>query len=240
MQPLYRKGDADPGSVLVVAPTWVGDFVMATPTLRAIRARFPQARISLLAEPNLRELIRGGTWMDEVIEWPAREVRSPLHRAYRDFARDLRLQRFDLAVLLPNSFRAALVAWWARAEKRIGYDRDRRGWLLTDRLAVKNRRGAGVVNYGHREAPRLPVRPSRFIPMPMVEYYADLAERIGCERPDHKLELFTTSDCDSSVEERLQSLGLAGRRPLVVISPGAKFGASKCWPTDRSRQRPTA
>lgn len=233
MQPLYGKSDADPRFVLVVAPTWVGDFVMATPALRAIRTRFPQAQISLLAEPNLRELIHGGTWMDHVVEWPAKEVRSPLHRVYREFAGDLRRRRFDLAVLLPNSFRAALVAWWVRAEKRIGYDRDRRGWLLTERVAVKNRRGASAVNFGHREAPRLPVQPSRFIPMPMVEYYADLAERIGCDRPDHKLELFTTPDCEASVETRLQSLSLVGRRPLVVISPGAKFGASKCWPTDR-------
>ncbi len=233
MQPLYRKSDADPRSILVVAPTWVGDFVMATPALRAIRDRFPQARISILAEPNLRELIRGGPWADDVVQWPAKAVRSPLHRVYRDFAWDLRRRRYDLAVLLPNSFRAALIAWWARAEKRIGYDRDRRGWLLTHGVPVKNRRGAGSVDFGHRDAPKLPVPPSRFIPMPIVEYYGDLAEAIGCERPDHRLELFTTAECDASVAVRLETIGLAERQPLVVLSPGAKFGASKCWPTDR-------
>ena len=84
-----------PRSILVILPTWVGDFVMATPTLRAIRERFAQAHITLLVEPNLRELIRGGDWMNDVVEWPQKKVRSPLHKAYRDFAWDLRRRRFD-------------------------------------------------------------------------------------------------------------------------------------------------
>jgi len=211
----------------------VGDFVMATPTLRAIRHRFSGAHISLLVEPNLRELVRGGLWMNDVVEWPEKPKRSPLYKEYRDFAWDLRRRRFDWAVLLPNSFRAALVAWWAGARRRIGYNRDGRGLLLTDRVPIRNRRGATSVSFGHREAPGLPVKPSRYIPMPIVEYYADLAETIGCPRPDHRLELFTTPDCDEAVESRLESLALVHRHPLVVISPGAKFGASKCWPADR-------
>jgi len=228
-----RLGDVDPRSILMVAPTWVGDFVMATPMLRAVRERFADAHITLLIEPNLRDLVRGGTWMNDVVAWPAKEVRSPLHKAYRDFGWDLRRRRFDWAVLLPNSFRSALIARWAGATRRIGYDRDGRGLLLTDRLQVKNRRGAASVNFNHREAPALPVKPSRYIPMPIVEYYADLAEAIGCARPDDRLELFTTPDCDGSVEARMQALGMVDRHPLVILSPGAKFGASKCWPVDR-------
>ena len=126
----------DPRSILVVLPTWVGDFVMATPALRAIRNRFPGAHIAFLMEPNLRELVRGGDWMNECVEWPAREHRSPLHRPYRDFAWDLRRRRFDWAVLLPNSFRSAMFTWFIRAKQRIGYNRDARGPLLTDRIAT--------------------------------------------------------------------------------------------------------
>lgn len=223
----------DPRSMLVVVPTWVGDFVMATPTLRALRGRFAASHITYLAEPNLRELIEGATWMDDVATWPEKTVRSPLHKAYRDFAWDLRRRRFDWAVLLPNSFRAALVAYWVGARRRIGYDRDGRGFLLTDRVPVKNRRGSATVNFGHREPPKLPVKPSRFVPMPMVEYYADLAEALGCPRPGHNLTLATTADADAAVARRLVSLDIGDRRPLVVISPGAKFGASKCWPPER-------
>jgi len=69
--------------------------------------------------------------------------------------------------------------------------------------------------------------------MPIVEYYADLAEHVGCKRPGDRLELFTTEDCDESVHERLTALGMVNQHPLVVMSPGAKFGASKCWPAER-------
>ncbi|MBI1827801.1 MAG: glycosyltransferase family 9 protein, partial [Planctomycetes bacterium] len=79
----------------------------------------------------------------------------------------------------------------------------------------------------------LPRSPGAFIPMPMVHYYADLVESIGCERPGDRLELFTTPDDDTTVEARLRTMGIADKHPLVVLSPGAKFGASKCWPPDR-------
>jgi heptosyltransferase-2 len=208
---------------------------MATPTLRAIRRRFMDAHITFLMEPNLRGLVDGGDWMDECVEWPARGERWPLRKQYRDLAWDLRRRRFDWAVLLPNSFRAALLAWVIRAKRRIGYDRDGRGFLLTDRIPVRNWRSKSRVD---PRAPvvvgdRLPVKLGPYSPYPLVEYYADLAEAIGCERPGDRLALFTTPHADEIVEARLESLGIAGRRPLAVISPGAKFGAAKCWPADR-------
>ncbi len=238
----------DPSRILVRLPTWVGDFVMATPTLRAIRSRYADARITFLMHPNLRELVRGGDWMDECIEWPVGNAETQKRRntemvtcpdSYWDLVMALRSQRFDLAVLLPNSFRAAWIAWLSGAKRRAGYDREGRGFLLTERIPVKNRRGANrPLPYGRGSvspAPsvpmgtKLPVRLGRYVPMPLVKYYADLAEAIGCERPGDRLELFTTADCDKSIQQRLESLGLADRHPLIVISPGAKFGAAKCW-----------
>jgi heptosyltransferase-2 len=230
--------------MLVVLPTWVGDFVMATPILRAIRNRFAGARITFLMEPNLGDLVRGGDWMDDCIEWPIKERRTLLHKEYRRLVGDLRRRRIEWAVVLPNSFRSALITRLAVARRRIGYDRDGRGFLLTDRIPVKNRRGGT----GKRELAcdrsvsaassppepaNPPVQPGPFVPMPLVEYYADLGEAIGCERPGDHLELFTTPDCDRAVEERLTSKGIAERRPLIVISPGAKYGAAKCWLPDR-------
>ncbi|UCC29737.1 MAG: glycosyltransferase family 9 protein [Phycisphaerales bacterium] len=247
MKRIHYPEDPDPRSIMVVLPTWVGDFVMATPTLRAIRDRFANAHITFLVEPNLRDLARGGDWMNECFEWPAKDRRSPLHKEYRDLAWDLRRRRFDWAVLLPNSMRSALIARLAGAGRRIGYDRDGRGLLLTDRLPLRNRRGENASSDRQpgpsaprpgepsqvRPRDRVPVPPGRFVPMPLVEYYADLAEAIGCDRPGDRLELFTTPDCDDSVQERLASPGIADRRPLVVISPGARYGAAKCWFPDR-------
>jgi heptosyltransferase-2 len=243
---------------------------MATPILRAIRRRFADAHLTFLMEPNLRELVRGGDWMNECIEWPSTRgnwfAGTLFRKPYRDLVRELRRRRFDWAVLLPNSFRSALIARLAGAKRRIGYDRDGRGWLLTDRLPVRNRRKGGMgkrnlargvcsakdePSHGqtslpmppHRESrgslesshgqTSLPVPPGRFVPMPLVEYYADLAEAIGCVRPDDRLELFTTPDCNESVHHRLASLGLADHHPLVVVSPGARYGAAKCWMPER-------
>ncbi len=206
---------AAPASILIVLPTWVGDFVMATPTLRAVRARFPDASITFVGEENLEDLVRGGDWMDEVLHLPPRGKRNLLHRPYRKLIALLRARRFDLALLLPNSFRSALLARLAGAKRRVGFDRDSRGWLLTDRIAPPNRMGRG------------------FAPRPIVEHYADLAERIGCDRPTDALELFTSSDSEGSVQERLLGLGVADHRPLVVMSPGARYGAAKCWPPER-------
>lgn len=224
--------DISAQSLLVILPTWVGDFVMATPALRAIRRRYPAAHVAFLAEPNLLDLIRGGDWMDEVIAWPDRARRMPWHREYRALVRDLRARRFDLAVLFPNAFRAALLAWQAGVKRRVGYARDGRSLLLTDPLPVNNRRLPGQAVQIASLPPGVPYR-GRYVPMPLVEYYADLVEALGCERPGDTLELATTSDCDESLERRLAALGVASARPRVVIAPGAKFGASKCWHPDR-------
>lgn len=221
---------AEVNSILVILPTWVGDMVMATPALRTLRTHFSKARITFLLNPNLVDLVRGGDWMDECIETGPNAWAT---------IRTLRARRFDLAVLLPNSFRAAWIARWSGARRRVGYARDGRSWLLTDRIPVRNLRGKRLTFAGARSAEpvrvgsELPVTLGRFEPMPLVEYYADLVEAVGCPRPDHRLELFTASDCDASVGRRVRELRSNSTGPLVVVSPGAKFGAAKCWPAER-------
>lgn len=272
MSAAVRLGDPNPHSILVVLPTWVGDFVMATPALRALRTRYPTAHILFLLESNLRDVVQGGDWMNECVEWPPKTRRTPLHRAYRDLVWELRRRRFDWAVLFPNSFRAAMFARLAGARRRIGFDRDGRGFLLTDRIPAPNRvagparQGNGLAREGHGMEvdgpgslhPPLPVtvRNAAYRPMPMVEYYAELVGYLDCARPADRLELSTTPNCEAAVEARLRpwiaagdagiaaeansgagvrmsDRGIAGDRPLVVISPGAKYGAAKCWFPER-------
>ena len=252
MKRFLQSGEPDPRSILVVLPTWVGDFVMATPTLRAIRHRFAESHITFLIEPNLRDLAGGGDWANEWINLPKDKVggkaRSPLSKPFRDLVWDLRRRRFDWALLLSNSFRSAMIARLAGAGRRIGYDRDGRGLLLTDRLPCTNKRSASEPRPSGSGTPRypslattqpvkmgtnLPVKPTRFVPMPLVEYYADLAESIGCDRPGDRFELVATPQDNESVESRLSELGIADRHPFIVISPGAKYGAAKCWPPAR-------
>ncbi|MCH7871787.1 MAG: lipopolysaccharide heptosyltransferase II [Planctomycetes bacterium] len=199
--------------VLVILPTWVGDFVMATPLLRAIRERFDGAWITFLAVPNLVGVIEDGPWMDEVAVWPTKGEGGGID-AFLSLAGRLRAKRFDLAVLLTNSFRSALVAWLGRVGRRAGYARDGRSLLLTDRLRPIKKNGCYVAG-------------------PMLQYYMTLAERVGCPIENTKLELGVTPEQERGGEELKSHYGFGSDRPYAVINPGAAFGAAKCWLPER-------
>jgi heptosyltransferase-2 len=240
---------SEPDSILVILPTWVGDCVMATPALRTLRARFPHSRIAHLIEPNLRDLVRGCPFADEIIEWPPRNRRRPWSRPFWKLVNRIRHQEFNRAVLFPNSFRSALLVALAGVPERVGYHRDARGWLLTRRIPVQNcgprDKSQSWTNNAQREIyPQIihgddaeamsgiiDRSGGRYRPVPLVDYYADLVEALGCPRPDDRLELFTTPEDDVAMTSRLGLRTDSDRPPLIVISPGAKFGMAKCWPT---------
>jgi lipopolysaccharide heptosyltransferase II len=118
-------------NILVRATNWVGDAVMSLPAIRAIRDRFPKARITILAKPWVADLYAGESFADEVILYEG--------QSRWKIARGLRARKFDCAILLQNAFEAAWIAWLARIPNRIGYDRDGRGFLLTLAVPVPRR-----------------------------------------------------------------------------------------------------
>ncbi len=199
--------------LLVVIPNWVGDVVLATPVLAALRQHFRAARIVYLLRRYVAEIVDGGNWHDAAAFWPdghglARELRT-LH-----LARRLGGERFDLALLLTNSFRSALVAWRAGIPRRVGYARDGRGWLLTDRLRPLKRRG-------------------EYVPSPVLPSYIKLAEHVGCPVTDRRLRLELTPQQERAGLELRRHYGLDDGRPYALINPGAAFGAAKCWLPER-------
>jgi heptosyltransferase-2 len=117
--------------ILIRATNWVGDAVMCLPALHCIRERFPEAHIAILAKPWVADLYRRGNVADEVIPYTARSFREKWR-----VGRSLRLRGFDCAILLQNAFEAALLAWLAGIPSRIGYNRDGRGFLLTQAIPV--------------------------------------------------------------------------------------------------------
>jgi heptosyltransferase-2 len=110
--------------IVIRATNWIGDAVMSLPALQAVRERAPQAHIAVLAKPGVGDLYAREGF--EIIPYLTR----------RQAIKDLRARRFDTAILLQNAFDAAFVAWLARIPRRIGYNRDARGWLLTDAIPV--------------------------------------------------------------------------------------------------------
>ena len=108
-------------NIVIRATNWIGDAVMSLPALRAVRARFPEAQISVLARPWVAALYEGERSIDRVIPFETR------WRAIRN----LRAVDFDLGILLPNSFDSAAVLRLGGVRHIIGYARDGRGLLLT-------------------------------------------------------------------------------------------------------------
>lgn len=122
-------------NIVVRAPDWVGDAVMAIPALEALRARLPDARISILARPWAAGLYARESFCNDVISFEAPRGWRGLSAKWRA-AMDLRRRNFDCAIVLPNSFESAAIARLAAIPVRIGYARDVRSWLLTHAVPV--------------------------------------------------------------------------------------------------------
>ena len=201
-----------PERIVVFLPNWVGDAVMATPALRGLRERFPSARIAFFGKPAPVAVLDGSGLCDQTI--PDRPAGSSRRQGVFATGRRLKGLSFDLAVLLPNSFRSALIARWARIDRRLGYDRDGRGWLLTDRRKPP-RSGGGLDVY------------------PAVDYYLDLVADLGAVPDSRQLELGVTDAGEAQAIRLLTDAGHDPSRPLVLLNPGGAFGPSKRWPADR-------
>jgi heptosyltransferase II len=197
-------------NLAVFLPNWIGDAVMATPALRALRQHFRGARLVGVVKPYVAGVLEGGDWFDALILANG----GPWSQSVPAVAWELRSARIDLAVLFPNSFRSALTARLGGCRRRIGYARFGRSLLLTDAL------------------PPLRDTSGRLKPSPVIDAYNRLAERAGCPRPGYRMELFTTPADEARADEVWQRTGLTRFGEVVCLNPGAAFGAAKHWPSE--------
>lgn len=199
-------------TVAVVCPNLIGDTVMATPLFRAVRAGFADSRVVAVVRPGVSPVLDGGPWFDDRILHDHRS--GDRSRRTRAVIERLRGERVELAILLPNSFRSALLAWRAGIGRRVGYGRGGRSILLTDRLA----------------APR--DEWGRFTPTPIVDYYLALARHLGCPIASRRTELYTTPADERDADEALGSLSIAAGERFVCLNTGGAFGPAKSWPEE--------
>lgn len=196
---------------MVRATNWLGDAVMSLPAIRSIRQIFSHAEITLVARPWVADLYGRETAIDRVIAYDAKTLGEKRH-----FARGLRRERFDCAILLQNAFEAAWMAWTARIPERIGYRRDGRGLLLTRAIPVP--------------APGEIPRHERF-------YYLELLRRAGMMEhfpPADVIRLEGLAGAREAGLRRLAELGM--REPVIGVSPGAAYGNAKRWLPERFAQ----
>jgi heptosyltransferase-2 len=202
----------NPRRIAVFVPNWVGDAVMATPALVALRERFRDAHITGLARPYVKEVLNGADCLDEIRSLESLKDGAAIRAVLAD-AFAMRSERFDLAVLLANSFRSAVFAAVAGIPVRLGYSREARGMLLTIRVRPAKENG-------------------RFVPVPMVDYYLALVASIGAKPVSRRMKLAVTPDEAGAADEILARCGIDRAKPLAVINPGAAFGSAKCWPPE--------
>src|SRR5574341_1671221 len=124
--------------LLVRGPNWLGDAVMCEPALRGLRRLFPDADISLLVKPPVAELLLGHPAVNKTVIYDEKGRHAGLSGKWA-LARQLRRQRFDLAVLFQNAFEAAVLVWLAGIPRRYGYATDGRSVLLTEPVVVPDK-----------------------------------------------------------------------------------------------------
>jgi heptosyltransferase-2 len=200
--------------ILVRAPNWVGDAVMAIPALEAIRRAHAKAEIIILARPAVADLYGDQPFADRILKYDNASRHSGWLGRER-LIRELRREKFDLAVLLQNAFEAAWLAWRAGIPERAGYARDGRGWLLSKPIRVPNKGD---------------------IPRHESHYYLELVRRAGWIESRGEIMPIRLQVAESSREAAEASLLRAGARPgawRCAIAPGASYGAAKCWPPER-------
>lgn len=196
--------------IAVILPRWVGDAVMATPMLRAVKSHFgSRARITGVMRPVVADLLAGTDWLDGHVFYD-RHGRTPDHR-FAAAARRLRSDRADVALVLPNSLSSAALAFAAGARRRVGHAGHRRRWLLTD--VVQPRRGDAVV--------------------PPPAACMEIAEAIGVPRGSLAVKLAVDPALERRVDGLLADLFPRRDGPLVVLNDNSSNGAARTWGVEK-------
>jgi len=131
--------------ILIVRLSAIGDIVMASPIIGALRARFPDAKISWLVQPESKTLLEHNQDLEEVIIWPRNRWRGlwrdkqwiALWRELRQFRRMLRERRFDLAIDMQGLLKSGLLAWLSGAGERMGLGSKEGSHLLMSRVVER-------------------------------------------------------------------------------------------------------
>ncbi|MBF0182891.1 MAG: lipopolysaccharide heptosyltransferase II [Magnetococcales bacterium] len=194
-------------AILLIGPSWVGDMVMAQPLLMLLKQRQPQRAIDVVAPPWSLPLLQRMAQVRQGVALAVGHGRLDLS-ARRQLAVALR-GRYQQAILLPNSFKSALLPFWANIPRRTGFLGEWRYGLLNDIRPL------------HKEC--LPRTVDRFLA---------LGAEVGEPLPPLPLPQLTAIPQQASTTLR-QWLPDGLVRPLLLLCPGAEFGSAKRWPAER-------
>ena len=195
--------------ILLIRLRLIGDVVFTTPAIRALRRRYPDARLVYLVEDAAAPVVARNPHLNDVRSVPRR---SGIGRVLEDLrlARTLRRERYDLVIDFHGGPRSSLLTWLTGAPRRLGYTVKGRSWMYTEAVS----------------------RPRALRPRHSVENQWDLLAALGIGTPDparDPVEMPADPEADMTVAERLRMAGVGpGHRVIVVhVSAGNPF---RRWP----------
>lgn len=193
-------------------PNWLGDVVMATPILIDLRKRYPKASITAMCKAPLCEILKEDASIDELFCFKRPENDFLRRELRRSIIGKIVQGKYDLGILLTNSFSSAWWFWQGKVKRRIGFKGNLRNWLLTDAVEFPSK-------IEHQ-----------------VETYKRLLEPLGGAESDTKPKLYVTEKEVAEAKELLHQRGFEGKGKLLGMNPGAAYGPAKCWPAERFKE----
>ena len=192
--------------LLIIAPAWIGDMIISQALYLTLKKQRPNIEIDILAPKSTLGLATRMPQINHCIEQPLQHGELKLHSRYQQ-ARSLRTKHYSQAIILPNSFKSALIPWWAHIKKRTGWLGEQRYLLLNDIRKLDKQQYISLQE--------------RYIALGLPNR-TNLPDNLA--KPELKISADNLNDC-------LIKLNLTkDQRPIVALCPGAAYGSAKRWP----------
>ncbi|WLT05859.1 ADP-heptose--LPS heptosyltransferase RfaF [Gilliamella apis] len=195
---------------LIIGPSWVGDMMMSQSLYRTLKQLDPSIEIDVMAPAWCRALLDKMPEVNQSIAMPISHGEFALSKRYQ-LGKELRNNQYEQAIILPNSFKSALIPFFAKIAKRTGWKGEMRYGLLNDlRVLDKQAFPLMVERYVALAYPKQNIHSAKDIPQPILW---------------PKLNVLT-----DEVEQTLSTFNITSEEPLIGFCPGAEFGPAKRWP----------
>lgn len=194
--------------ILITRTDRIGDVLLSTPAIKALRKRFPRSHIAVMVRPYARDIVLGNPYLDEVVVYDKYGAQRSFLASIK-FAQSLRRKRFTLALMLHPTNRVHILSFLAGIKNRVGFNR-KMGFLLTDKIEHTK-------HLGQKHE---------------LEYSLDIIRFFGIEPEDKDLFMPIRQDSEMYIEQFLATQGCQRGDKLIALHPGASC-PSKIWPKER-------
>jgi len=200
----------DPKNIIVRMPNWIGDLVMGVPVLKDLRDAFPKASITAMCMHPIAHVMDKDPSINELFCFQ-RKRGAERRVTSRNVIEKLVNGKYDLGLLLPNSFSSAWLFWQGKVGRRIGFKGNFRSPLLTDALSFPEKRKT----------------------QHLVMTYKALLAPLGIKESETLPKLFVDEQEKEDAWELLKTYGIEKEHLVIGINPGAAYGSAKCWLPER-------